>query len=52
MSMKSYAEENLFSYLDVVPGEWGQDAEGHNNGCGDLHLTARDARQIWATISR
>ena len=46
MSMKSYAEENLFSYLDVVPGEWGQDAEGHNNGCGDLHLTPRAAAKF------
>lgn len=46
MNMKAYAEENLFSYLDVVPGEWGQDAEGHNNGCGDLHLRARDAAKF------
>jgi CubicO group peptidase (beta-lactamase class C family) len=27
-------------------GEWGQDAEGHNNGCGDLHFTARDAARF------
>ena len=46
MSMKAYAEENLFSYLDVEPGEWGQDAEGHNNGCGDLHLTPRAAAKF------
>jgi CubicO group peptidase (beta-lactamase class C family) len=46
MNMKAYAEENLFSYLDVEPGEWGQDAEGHNNGCGDLHLTPRDAAKF------
>ena len=45
-SLKAYAEENLFSLLDVEPGEWGQDAEGHNNGCGDLHLTARDAAKF------
>jgi CubicO group peptidase (beta-lactamase class C family) len=46
MNLKAYAEENLFSHLDVEPGEWGQDAEGHNNGCGDLHLTARDAAKF------
>jgi len=43
MNLKAYADEHLFSPLDVKAGEWGQDAEGHNNGCGDLHLTARDA---------
>jgi CubicO group peptidase (beta-lactamase class C family) len=46
MNLKTYAEENLFSPLDVKAGEWGQDAEGHNNGCGDLHLTARDAAKF------
>lgn len=46
MHMKAYAEENLFPYLDIEPGEWGQDAEGHNNGCGDLHLTPRDAAKF------
>lgn len=46
MNMKAYAEENLFSYLNVEPGEWGQDAEGHNNGCADLHLSARDAAKF------
>jgi CubicO group peptidase (beta-lactamase class C family) len=46
MSLKAYAEEHLFAPLDVEPGEWGQDAEGHNNGCGDLHLTARDAAKF------
>ena len=45
-SLKAYAEEHLFSPLDVEPGQWGQDAEGHNNGCGDLHLTARDAAKF------
>jgi CubicO group peptidase (beta-lactamase class C family) len=40
--LKSYAEEHLFSPMDVEPGEWGTDWDGHNNGCGDLHLTARD----------
>ncbi len=46
MNLKAYAEEHLFSPLNVEPGEWGQDAEGHNNGCGDLHLTARDAAKF------
>ena len=42
MHMKSYAEENLFLPMGVEAGEWGTDWEGHNNGCGDLHLRARD----------
>ena len=45
-NLKAYAEENLFLLLDVEAGEWGMDAEGHNNGCGDLHLTARDAAKF------
>jgi len=40
--LKSYAQENLFLALDAEVGEWGTDADGHNNGCGDLHFTARD----------
>jgi CubicO group peptidase (beta-lactamase class C family) len=46
MNLKTYAEKHLFSPLDMKAGEWGQDAEGHNNGCGDLHLTARDAAKF------
>jgi CubicO group peptidase (beta-lactamase class C family) len=46
MKLKAFAEEHLFSPLDVEPGEWGEDAEGHNNGCGDLHLSARDAAKF------
>ena len=46
MNLKAYAEKHLFSPLDMKAGEWGQDAEGHNNGCGDLHLTARDAAKF------
>jgi CubicO group peptidase (beta-lactamase class C family) len=42
MHLKSYAEEYLFSPIGVEAGEWGTDWDGHNNGCGDLHLTARD----------
>jgi len=45
-NLKAYAEENLFLPLGVETGEWGTDAEGHNNGCGDLHLTARDAARF------
>jgi len=46
MNLKAYAEEHLFSPLGIVPGEWGMDAEGHNNGCGDLHLRIRDAAKF------
>jgi len=46
MNLKSYAEEYLFSPLDIDAGEWAQDADGHNNGCGDLHLAARDAAKF------
>ncbi len=46
MNLKAYAEENLFSPIGVEVGEWGTDAEGHNNGCGDLHFTARDAAKF------
>jgi len=46
MNLKAYAEEHLFAPLGIEPGEWGMDAEGHNNGCGDLHLTARDAAKF------
>ena len=41
-NLKSYAEENLFFPIGAEAGEWGTDWDGHNNGCGDLHLTARD----------
>jgi len=46
MNLKAYAEEHLFEPLGIEPGEWGMDAEGHNNGCGDLHLRARDAAKF------
>jgi CubicO group peptidase (beta-lactamase class C family) len=46
MRLKAFAEENLFKPLDVDAGEWGTDAEGHNNGCGDLHFSARDAAKF------
>lgn len=46
MNLKAYADEHLFAPLDVQAGAWGHDAEGHNNGCGDLHLTPRDAAKF------
>jgi CubicO group peptidase (beta-lactamase class C family) len=46
MNLKAYAEENLFSPLGVEAGEWGTDAEGHNNGAADLHMTPRDAARF------
>jgi CubicO group peptidase (beta-lactamase class C family) len=46
MNLKAYAEENLFLPLGVEAGEWGTDADGHNNGAADLHLTARDAARF------
>ena len=45
-NLKAYAEENLFLPIGVEVGDWGTDAEGHNNGCGDLHFTARDAAKF------
>ena len=44
--LKAYAEEHLFAPLGVEAGEWGADWDGHNNGCGDLHLTARDMAKL------
>jgi CubicO group peptidase (beta-lactamase class C family) len=41
-NLKSYGEENLFLPIGVEVGDWGTDWDGHNNGCGDLHSTARD----------
>ncbi|NIQ11027.1 MAG: 6-aminohexanoate hydrolase, partial [Gammaproteobacteria bacterium] len=40
--LKSFAEEYLFTPMDMEVGEWIQDWEGYYNGHGDLHLTARD----------
>jgi CubicO group peptidase (beta-lactamase class C family) len=42
MHLRAYAEQNLFSPMGIEAGEWGTDWDGHNNGCGDLHLRARD----------
>jgi CubicO group peptidase (beta-lactamase class C family) len=42
MHLKSFAEQYLLLPTGMEAGEWGTDWDGHNNGCGDLHLTARD----------
>ena len=46
MNLKSFAEEHLFLPIGAEAGEWGTDAEGHNNGCADLHFSARDAAKF------
>ena len=46
MSLKAYAEKNLFTRLGMKVGKWIQDAEGNNIGCGGLHLSARDAAKF------
>lgn len=40
--LRSFAEEHLFTPLDIKAGDWIQDWEGYYNGHGDLYLTARD----------
>jgi CubicO group peptidase (beta-lactamase class C family) len=40
--MLSFAEEHLFSKLDVEPGEWLKDVDGYRIGCGNIEFTARD----------
>jgi CubicO group peptidase (beta-lactamase class C family) len=40
--LKSFAQEHLFSPLNVEVGEWIQDWEDYYNGHADLHLAARD----------
>jgi CubicO group peptidase (beta-lactamase class C family) len=45
-NLKSYAEEHLFLQIGAEAGVWGTDRDGHNNGCGDLHFTARDAAKF------
>jgi CubicO group peptidase (beta-lactamase class C family) len=44
--LKSFAEEHLFSPLNVEVGDWTRDWEGYYNGHADLHLTARDAAKF------
>ena len=40
--LKSFGRENLFSPLEVEPGDWNQDVDGYYIGCGDIQFTARD----------
>lgn len=44
--LAAFADEQLFSPIDAVAGDWRTDWDGHNNGCCDLHLTARDAARF------
>ncbi len=45
-SLKNFTQTQLLDAIDAQAGEWGTDAHGHNNGCGNLHLTARDAAKL------
>ena len=45
-NLKTYAQDNLFNQIGIECGEWSTDAHGNNNGCGNLHLTARDAAKL------
>jgi CubicO group peptidase (beta-lactamase class C family) len=40
--LKSYAQENLFSQINVQAGSWTQDWEDYYLGYAELHPTARD----------
>lgn len=40
--LKSYAEANIFSPLDIKSGLWQKDREGNYLGYAELYLTARD----------
>jgi CubicO group peptidase (beta-lactamase class C family) len=48
MDLKSYAQEHLFSPMDVEVGDWLQDRDGHYIGSGGIHLTAREAARFGA----
>jgi CubicO group peptidase (beta-lactamase class C family) len=45
-NLRSFAQKHLLSPIGAEAGEWGTDAEGHNQGCGVLHMTARDAAKF------
>jgi CubicO group peptidase (beta-lactamase class C family) len=45
-NLKAYAEEHLFSPMNVEAGEWIRDWEGYYNGHADLHLKARDVAKF------
>jgi CubicO group peptidase (beta-lactamase class C family) len=40
--LRAFAQEALFTPIGATAGPWDVDADGHNNGCGNLHLNARD----------
>jgi CubicO group peptidase (beta-lactamase class C family) len=44
--LMSFAKEHLFSPIGAEAGDWGTDRDGHNNGCGDLHMTVRNAAKF------
>ena len=46
MNLRPFAQDHLFSPIDADMAEWGEDADGHNNGCADLHGTARDVAKF------
>lgn len=46
MSLRSYAEEKLFSRVGIHPGEWMQDGSGLEIGGYGLMLTTRDMGRI------
>ena len=46
MNLKAFAQHYIFDPLGIVAGDWRTDADGHNNGAGDLHLSARDAAKF------
>ncbi len=46
--LKSFAQQYLFSPMDVEVGEWLQDRDGHYIGSGGIHLTAREAAKFGA----
>jgi len=41
-SLRSFAQEHLFSPIDSAVGDWTSDADGYNFGCIEIHVTARD----------
>jgi CubicO group peptidase (beta-lactamase class C family) len=48
MDLRSFAQEHLFSPMDIEVGDWLQDRDGHYIGSGGIHLTAREAARFGA----
>jgi CubicO group peptidase (beta-lactamase class C family) len=46
--LRSFAQEHLFSPMDIEVGDWLQDRDGHYIGSGGIHLTAREAARFGA----